>query len=58
MFALVNNIYRDRGMGKVVNNWQKLIVSVTEQRILLLISGKKNSKRIRDTGRICVSVHG
>lgn len=39
-------------MGKVVNNWQKLIVSVTEQRILLLISGKKNSKRIRDTGRI------
>lgn len=39
-------------MGKVVNNWQKLLVSVMEQKILLLISGKKNSKKIRDIGKI------
>lgn len=48
MFALVSNIYRDKGTGEVVNNWQKLIVFIMEQKILLLISGKKNSRGIRE----------
>ena len=34
MFAFVNNIYGDKGTGRVVN-WQKLIVFIMEQKMLL-----------------------
>jgi len=35
MFAFVNNIYRDKGTRRVVNNWKKLIAFIVERKILL-----------------------
>lgn len=34
MFGFVNNIYGDKGTGRVIN-WQKLIVFIKEQKILI-----------------------
>lgn len=48
MFAFVNNIYGDRGTGRVVNIWQKMIVFIMVQKILIFNEWEEEGKMIRE----------